>query len=266
MTQYYLLDGVIAHQELNDLKPVRRHDVAWLYGILESDKANVSPILISDDDAILRAKIQTAEQQDNAYQWIQRFDSDFTLEQLAAHFKQFNTFVVEEGRAYYLRYTDPRVIAYLSQVFTAQQWQDFISPTQNWHYLNRDNEWTALDYPNNHPIGLTHTAEPTLTNEQMNKLLDLSMPDTLLKDVLESGSELEDFGTRSQLHNWAKQSHTISKNWGNYPDELMLCMLAIRSKGVVLQNKGWLNTLAKHPHNRLSLLSEELAKLEVEQI
>lgn len=260
MTQYYLLDGVLAHEHLNQLA-LDLKEVVYLYGKADAEKAKVSPLLVQSHNSELMTAIKEAEADKLAHQWIQRFESPHTLEELSAHLQRFNLFKVDY-QGYYLRYADPRVMAYLNQVFTEQQWRHLLKPTQNWQYPNRNNEWTTLKYPRVYSVGLVQPPSFTMDDAQLNLLLDLSMPDTLLTNVLESDSDIRDLAPYHQLYQWAQKSHTISKNWGVYNDELLLCMLALRSKGLMFEQTKWINFIQSNPRYRNHNITRMLGKLE----
>jgi hypothetical protein len=242
MTTYYLLEGIAAARVLSDLKPQNYKDVVWLYGSMNAERASVSPILFQSD-AMSPQTLKLLENDANAYQYMQRFESLGNLSFVQQQLKKIEFFETSDRQAFYLRYADPRVLSYLPEVLSQNQWADFASDFKNWSYINRDGEWQLLEvtksFDGNSDQSLADGL--TLSEAQFDLLIERSAVDQLLTDVLIMNESLANQASGSQLYQWAQKSHQISKNWGHYPAEQMLCYATIQTQGKVLQEKGVLN-------------------------
>ncbi|HUD34128.1 MAG TPA: DUF4123 domain-containing protein [Variovorax sp.] len=191
MKTFALFDGAMAHGTVRSMPAFAAPDASWVTTLMTQEAARlVGPVLM--DLALFTS--QCATFQADARELVSAFphelhvsliDTDDTLglEELAAHLRRFTHFGDGQGQSYGLRIADCRVLAYLPQVLTPDQWNALTAPMRRWRIHDRKGQAQPLEL---HEARLASVPDATalhLDPDQIEHLMDAGEADALLAAI-----------------------------------------------------------------------------------
>lgn len=182
---YFLLDGAMMGGVQKHL-PTSLPKPAWLYPLADHDDPNagLGPILVDAQAAQDGGQLEIAHALCLALPsrlHVTYMHSHLTVEQMIQHLRQFTKILLEDRQAYWLRFTDCRVLLVLSTVLTADQWCALTAPMVQWEMHLRDG--TRKDLPLAEAEVTPVPAPLILSDAQMEACMEAQEPDILLRKM-----------------------------------------------------------------------------------
>ena len=191
MKTFALFDGAMAHGTVGSMPAFAAPDAPWFTTLMTQEATRlVGPALI--DLALFTS--QCATFQADARKLVSAFphelhvsmiDTDDTLglQELAAHLRRFMHFGDGQGQSYGLRIADCRVLAYLPQVLTPDQWNALTAPMQRWRIHDRQGQAQPLKLHEARLASMPDAAALHLDADQIERLMDAGEADALLAAI-----------------------------------------------------------------------------------
>lgn len=191
MKTFALFDGAMAHGTVRSMPAFAAPDAPWFTTLTTQEATRlVGPVLM--DLALFKS--QCATFQADARKLVLAFphelhvsmiDTDATLDLqgLATHLRRFTHFGDGQGQSYGLRIADCRVLAYLPQVLTPDQWNALTAPMRRWRIHDRKGQAQPLEL---HEARLASVPDATalhLDPDQIERLMDAGEADALLAAI-----------------------------------------------------------------------------------
>ena len=188
MEHFALIDGAMAFDVLGASKIFANPKTPWLAALSPHDDLRLAGPLLIAHTSLVKDSAEWAEliRVVNAFPHrlhVSRLDSELSLEALAEHLRRFAHFRDSAGDSYALRIADGRVLAYLPDVLTAEQWDAMTAPVASWLIQDRKGGERELKL-NEQRLGRKGEAEPLhLTEAQIEQLMQAGDPDALLAHI-----------------------------------------------------------------------------------
>lgn len=192
MNSFILMDGAMVHHAIRASKWFASPSPLFAPLMPKKELHLAGPILIAEDIAaedtnkaeILRLIEGFPNRLHFAY-----LQSPGSLDVVAEYLRHYVYFSDETGQAYGLRIADSRVMAYLPQVLTPEQWDAISGPFAQWEVHDRMGDTYALAL-NESRKERTQPPQPLrLASEQIARLMDEGEPDALLDHIDEEPSQ-----------------------------------------------------------------------------
>ena len=177
----------MAYSALSTSKYFTASGASWFTALLpHADLSLAGPLLVARSQMLpehkpaITAEIQRLANSFPNQQHFSFIDSEQTFKTLADHLKSFVYFGDSTGQPYGLRIADNRVLSYLPEVLTNDQWDGLTAPMEGWQFHDR----TGCQ----HELALNetrreHTCVPkllALSDDQIEQLIQAGEADALL--------------------------------------------------------------------------------------
>ncbi|MDP9902507.1 DUF4123 domain-containing protein [Variovorax ginsengisoli] len=185
MKNFVLVDGAMAYGTVSTRQVFKAPDAEWLAALMPHEAQRLAGPLLLDTERInsLPAWVSEAHRVVAAFPLrlhMSVIDSELGLKELAEHLRRFIHFSDDQGETYGLRIADCRVLAYLPQVLSADQWDALTAPIQRWSIHDRTGKQVQLSLDETRHARQTPSSIWHLNADQIERLIDAGEADALL--------------------------------------------------------------------------------------
>jgi len=188
MEQFALMDGAMAYHVISGSKIFADPKTPWIAALSPHDDLRLAgPLLVAYTRVGKDAPgYSVFVQATNAFAHglhVSFTQTELSLEALATHLRRFTHFRDSAGDSYALRIADGRVLTYLPEVLSDEQWNTITAPMASWTIRSR----VGTDHRANlseRRVSLRGDTTPLhLSDKQIEQLIDACDPDALLAHV-----------------------------------------------------------------------------------
>lgn len=185
MNKFVLVDGAMAYGTVSTRPIFKAPDAEWLVALMPHEAQRLAGPLLLDTARIDSMPAVVAEAQRVVAAFPVRLhlsviESELALKELAEHLRRFIHFSDDQGETYGLRIADCRVLAYLPQILSAEQWDALAAPIERWSIHDRTGKQSPLALNDTRHARQTPTSTWHLNADQIERLIDAGEADALL--------------------------------------------------------------------------------------
>ena len=185
MNKFVLVDGAMAYGTVSTRPIFKAPDAEWLVALMPHEAQRLAGPLLLDTARIDSMPAVVAEAQRVVAAFPLRLhlsviESDLALKELAEHLRRFIHFSDDQGETYGLRIADCRVLAYLPQILSAEQWDALAAPIERWSIHDRTGKQRPLALNDTRHAHQTAMSTWHLDADQIERLIDAGEADALL--------------------------------------------------------------------------------------
>jgi hypothetical protein len=164
-----------------------------------------------------------------------------------------------DGERFVLRWADTRVSEALAEALDSQHWSRFASAVSAWWVVQRHGALTELPLP---AQGQAVEAAITLTDQELERLLELGEPDAVIQILHENFADvLPESHQRAPVHDEVRKVCALARrsNLTGMSNVVSLALAVRLSEGRLLDNvafKRWLAEQGAHPENFAASLAD----------
>jgi hypothetical protein len=185
MNTYCLLDGAMVHGTIKASKFFADRNAKWFAPLMPHDDLRLAgPLLLCGEQCTSNPEIEAEFLRiSKAFPHclhISYLYSEHTFEAAADHLRKFVYFGDDEGKPYGLRIADCRVLSYLPDVLTKDQWNALTAPFERWLVHDRKGQRGVLDLDEARRQCVGASEGIRLDHEQIDRVIQKAEPDSLL--------------------------------------------------------------------------------------
>jgi Domain of unknown function (DUF4123) len=168
------------------------------------------------------------------------------LADLADHWRDCIAPAVAGMEAPLLRFADTRVAAVLPASLEPANWRRLSAPVDHWWIVDRAGRLAELRLPIEEPASVPTQAHAfELSDDEVNRLVQASMPDTLVQTMIDQLPELVPKDGRLQFYELMSEvvDQAEKSAIDSYPDIYALAVYAVTSGDISLTNQALVEVL-----------------------